>query len=329
MTKRIKMLRPGTFTAMNGRSYTFTAADLAATAAAYDPTLYAAPIVKGHPEHDAPAFGRIYAAEFDDAFLLGTPGKVDAAFAEEVNSGHFDQVSLSLYPPDHRSNPVPGVFYPRHLGFLGAMPPAVKGLGTVSFAADEEGVINFSEMDMKESPKGGSKKMDMKKRAQFCAECEDHCCMTCCPTGAITMNAEKGAIIDPAKCDCCQKCCDACCMMQGPVYGMQVANYAEQEKAGRKAGNLAFAEGLAKEGKLLAANKPKVIAILDFLTGVSGGEPIEFGEGDAKKSQTPAELFKDFLSASPKVIEFAELAGGPDPATQEKQGEYVDVAKLV
>lgn len=323
MAKRIKMLKPGTFTAMNGKKYTFTEADLRATAVAYDPTLFAAPIVKGHPEHDAPAYGRIYAADFADGHLLGTPGKVDPAFAEEVNAGRFDQVSLSLYPPDHPSNPVPGVYYPRHLGFLGAMPPAVKGLGTVIFAANEEGIISFAEMDM--SPKGGTKKMDVKNRAQFCADCGEKCCMPACPTGAITMNADKGAIIDPAKCTVCMKCCEACCMMQGPVYGMQVANYAEKEHQGLLAENAAFAEGLVKEGKLLPANKGAVVAILDFCTK---GEAIEFGEGDARKSQAPVEIFKALLQAGPKVIEFGELVTGGNPETKTESAP-TDITKYI
>lgn len=328
MAKKIKMLKPGTFTAMNGREYTFSEADLRATAAAYDPTLFAAPIVKGHPEHDAPAYGRIYAADFADGYLQGTPGKVDPVFAEEVNAGRFDNVSLSLYPPDHSANPSPGVYYPRHLGFLGAMPPAVKGMGQVSLAEDEEGIISFAEMDMSPAKpaKKGATKMDVKNRSQFCADCGDKCCMPSCPTGAITMNADKGAIIDPAKCTVCMKCCEACCMMQGPVYGMQVANYAEKEQQGRQAENAAFAEGLVKQGKLLPANKAAVVAILD---AVGKGEPVEFGEGDAKKSQTPADIFKALLKSSPKLIEFAELAGGDEDPTKARQVEYVDVTKLM
>ena len=335
MAKKIRMLKPGTFTAMNGHTYSFSEADLRATAAAYDPTVFAAPIVKGHPTHDAPAYGRIYSAEFADGHLLGTPGKVDPAFAEEVNAGRFDNVSLSLYPPEHPSNPVPGVFYPRHLGFLGAMPPAVKGLGQVNLSEDEEGVIRFAEMDMtemrdpkdeKQSPfnpvNKGATRMDMKERAQFCAECKDTCCKTCCPNDAISITTEKGAVIDPAKCCCCDngctKCCEACCMMEGPVRGMMVANYAEQERANRKRTNAEFVEGLVKEGKVLPANRLATIAVLDFCTTQAGGN-IEFGEGSAKKTQSPAEAFRAILSSGPKLIQFGELGGGEEPGREQTE----------
>jgi len=40
---------------------------------------------------------------------------------------------------------VPGVYYLRHVGFLGAQPPAVKGLRPIELAEGEPGVIHFSE----------------------------------------------------------------------------------------------------------------------------------------------------------------------------------------
>lgn len=316
MAKKIKMLKPGTFTAMNGQSYSFSEQDLRATAAAYDPTLFAAPIVKGHPEHDAPAYGRIYAAEFAEGCLVGTPGKVDPAFAEEVNSGRFDNVSLSLYPPDHPSNPVPGVFYPRHLGFLGAMPPAVKGMGQVSLSENEEGIISFSEMNMvAPSNSKETKHMAVKDRASFCGDCGDHVCIPCCPVDAITMTAEKGAVIDPAKCTVCYKCIDACRMMCDPVYGMQVANYAEKEQEVLKADNVAFADKLIAAGKLLPARKPAIVALLNQL---GSGDSIEFGEGEARVTATSLDTFKQFLESGPKVIEFGELGAGEEPGNQQK-----------
>jgi len=48
-----------------------------------------------------------------------------------------------MFTPTHPANPVPGVWYPRHLAFLGAVPPAVPGLGTVSLTADDA-CVEFS-----------------------------------------------------------------------------------------------------------------------------------------------------------------------------------------
>ena len=67
--KPINILKPGQFTAMNGKTVKFTEADLRATAAAYDPAVFAAPFVLGHPKHDAPAFGKMGGVSFSEGFL--------------------------------------------------------------------------------------------------------------------------------------------------------------------------------------------------------------------------------------------------------------------
>ncbi|MFS2072756.1 hypothetical protein ACEN9D_28795 [Pseudomonas sp. CT11-2] len=46
---------------------------------------------------------------------------------------------------------MPGVYYLRHVGFLGAQPPAVKGLRPIELAEGEPGVIEFSEDGQPES----------------------------------------------------------------------------------------------------------------------------------------------------------------------------------
>jgi len=68
-------------------------------------------------------------------------------FAEMVKNGAFKKISASFYTPDSASNPVPGVFYLRHVGFLGAEPPAVKGLRAPEFSDAAEGVVEFSELE--------------------------------------------------------------------------------------------------------------------------------------------------------------------------------------
>ena len=53
---------------------------------------------------------------------------VEPQFAEMVNTRRFPKRSTAFYTPDHPQNPKPGVWYLRHVAFLGAQPPAVKGL---------------------------------------------------------------------------------------------------------------------------------------------------------------------------------------------------------
>ncbi len=143
MTPRLHILRAGTHTDMHGRKFTFTASDLAAVAERYDPALQPAPVVIGHPTHNGPAFGWIKGLSATGNDLEADLDQLDPAFVEAVRAGRYRQRSASLYPPDHPANPKPGGWYLRHLGFLGAMAPAVKGLRGADLAEDDELVITF------------------------------------------------------------------------------------------------------------------------------------------------------------------------------------------
>jgi len=144
-SKPLQIFKPGRHTAMSGAELAFSESDLAATAAAYDPALAEAPIVVGHPAADAPAYGWVKALAFAEGGLEAEPDQVDPAFAEMVAAGRFKKISASFYPPESPKNPVPGVYYLRHVGFLGAQPPAVKGLRAPSFAEGDEAVtLEFS-----------------------------------------------------------------------------------------------------------------------------------------------------------------------------------------
>ena len=130
----LQIFRVGQHTDMTGRTIAFSASDLAATAAAYDPARYEAPLVVGHPTTDDPAYGWVAALVLSGSCLEASPRQVDPAFAALVNEERFNRISASFFLPDVPSNPVPGVFYLRHVGFLGAAAPAVRGLKKPSFS---------------------------------------------------------------------------------------------------------------------------------------------------------------------------------------------------
>ncbi|MBF0096274.1 MAG: hypothetical protein HQM04_06585 [Magnetococcales bacterium] len=137
----LTIFRPGTHIDASGTSHTFSAADLQAAADAYDPQRHEAPLCIGHPVHDAPAWGWVKSLLIRDGQLVATPHQVDAEFADMVRNGRFKKLSASFYPPDAPTNPTPGVYALRHIAFLGASPPAVKGLPDARFA--EDGGITF------------------------------------------------------------------------------------------------------------------------------------------------------------------------------------------
>lgn len=312
---------------MSGAVLEFSAADLAATAAAYDPTKHEAPIVVGHPKIDGPAYGWVKSLHAVPD-LEAEPHQVDAAFAEMVTAGRFKKVSASFFPPDHPSNPVPGVWYLRHIGFLGAQPPAVKGLRTPSFGAADDGIVEFGDWD-DETNAGLWRRLRDWILAKFGQDEADRAIppyeVGSLERSAAQPEADRAAIsLAPAFADPSTEEAQvtpaekAALEAENAQLKQQLDAVTARDKAAaattRHAAHAAFAETLAAEGKLLPAQAEIAIAMLDF---AASGEAVEFGEGDQKKPL--AEAFKDFLGGLPKQVDFGEHAtrgkAGADGAT--------------
>lgn len=134
--KWIKVFKTGNHTDSKGRKRAWTESDLDKAANAYNPTTgHEAPIVIGHPKENAPAYGWIEQLKRDGQYLLAKPKQVIKVFKEMVNSGQFKKKSVSFNSD--------GTF--RHLGFLGAVPPAIKGLPDYLFSQCDDGVFEFAE----------------------------------------------------------------------------------------------------------------------------------------------------------------------------------------
>ncbi|KAB0747014.1 peptidase [Pseudomonas aeruginosa] len=126
----------------------FTEAILQEIAATYDPALSEAPLVIGHPKLNAPAYGWAKGLEVREGMLYAEPHQVVPEFAEAANRKMYKKRSASVYLPDSPGNPVPGKHYLRHIGFLGAVPPAIKGIPDAPFNfAEDDGAlaIEFAE----------------------------------------------------------------------------------------------------------------------------------------------------------------------------------------
>lgn len=141
--KPFKIFRPGKHRAACGTVVEFTEQQLKDCVRSYDPALYAAPLVIGHPQQEDRAYGWAAGLSYSDGHLWVSPEQVEPQFGELVESGAYRNRSASWYMPDHPNNPKPGTLYPKHIGFLGAVPPSLKGLGDVQF---KEGAapVNFA-----------------------------------------------------------------------------------------------------------------------------------------------------------------------------------------
>lgn len=333
MNKSIQIFKPGKHTAMNGQAFAFSESDLAATVAAYDPAKHEAPLVVGHPKHDNPAYGWVRSLAFADSALQAEPIQVDTAFAEMVGRGAFKKISASFYSPDSPSNPVPGVFYLRHVGFLGAQPPAVKGLRNPEFADAEEGIVEFADWaDVQNASilrslrewiiaKFGLEDADRAIPGYAVQTVEDEARKeepVNAVAGVSASFTEKGSdLVTPEQKAALEaenarlKNENSALQTDNAKFKNDAADFAEAQASAKKAAthanNLAFAEGLVKAGKLLPTTKDSTVALMDNLAAQETA--IEFGEGDGKKSVAPLAAYKAQLEAMPKQVEFGEAAG--------------------
>jgi len=144
----IEIFKAGQHKPMNGRSKNYPVSMLEEVAINYDPQKYKAPIVIGHPKTDAPAYGWVERLYVENDTLKADVNQVDEAFVELVNNGRYKKISSSFFAPNSPDNPIAGKYTLKHVGFLGAAAPAVKGLKPAEFSGSGLGVIEFGEDDI-------------------------------------------------------------------------------------------------------------------------------------------------------------------------------------
>lgn len=135
LTDWFDVFRCGTHLDHSGKWRTFTEADIDKAIASYQSD--SAPIVVGHPTLNAPAFGWIQQFRRQGSTLQARASRVADEFADLVKRGLYKNRSISFNSD--------GTF--RHVGFLGAAAPAVKGLEDIQFADKGE----FYTMDTTEN----------------------------------------------------------------------------------------------------------------------------------------------------------------------------------
>lgn len=108
---------------------------IAKALANFDAAKHEPPVVIGHPAENAPAWGWVEGLKKQGDLLLAKIKQVEPGFADMVRQGLFKKRSAAFYPDGSL----------RHVGFLGAAPPAVKGLPDLAFAAPPATVFEFAD----------------------------------------------------------------------------------------------------------------------------------------------------------------------------------------
>ncbi|HAF2160562.1 TPA: peptidase [Salmonella enterica subsp. enterica serovar Reading] len=329
----IHIFRAGTHTDMHGRRINFSDADLNEIAQNYNPDLHEAPVVVGHPKTDAPSYAWVSAVKKDRDGLKAEPRDIDPQFAELVKNRRYSKVSASFYCPDSPGNPTPGKYYLRHVGFLGAQPPAIKGLKPVSFAEDEEGVVEFADWSLQTTASLFSRIRDF-LISQFGLEKADSVVPDYMIDGlrdeAIRTETPVPAFSDPAGIpadEIIQPVPEhqAPTPPEEPAVDKELQVKLEQENADLKRqldernkaeaqrvaterhnASVAFADSLISDARLAPAGKNLVVAVLDALG--SGESPVSFSENGSE--QPLVEAFKAQLAKARPLLDFGEVATG-------------------
>lgn len=313
----IEIFKAGTHTDSAGNTRAWTEKDLDAIADKYNPDHHEAPVVIGHPKDNAPAFGWVEGLERKGSVLYAQLKDLVPEFVEAVKKGLYKKRSISLYPD----------MTLRHVGFLGAMPPAVKGLADVAFSEAEAVTIEFADYRMSTISRIFQRLRDLliekfgadvADKVVNSFELEDLQREPAEPetASAFNENTDKGGKEDMDKVKeletklkeaeaALSEFADKDKAKEEQVASLQrELDEARAEK--RKDEFQSFCEGLLREGRLTPAKKP---AVLDFMEIMSGSGEFEFSEGDDKKVKAqPVEKFKAFLSGLPKQVEFSEVA---------------------
>jgi len=278
----IEVFRAGDY----GEKGAYTEADLDRLAASYNPALHEAPVVVGHPEIDAPAYGWVEGLRRNVDRLEAKLRQVDPGFEELVKQGRFKQRSVALYDDLGGKG-----LYLRHLGFLGAAPPEVKGLKSIFHDDQAKGFVEITEEDVMDvtelkrtfsealsefAERVGLKKSDPTPPAPTFTEAE--------------LEAAKAAAAAEAKAEAERQ------------FSEQKS--AAEKQAAKKAGVQAFINKLTPQGRWLPAFKEA--GLVEFMESLDDTGTVEFGEGDKQQKQSPLQIFQAFLEALPPRIEFGE-----------------------
>lgn len=89
MKEWFEIFKTGMHTDSGGNTREWTETDLDAIAATYDPAVYEAPLVIGHPELNAPAYGWIESLRRIGSTLFAKAKQIAPEFAELVRSGSY------------------------------------------------------------------------------------------------------------------------------------------------------------------------------------------------------------------------------------------------
>ena len=294
----IEIFRAGDYRGAN--KGLITRADLDRVVRNYDPTYHEAPATIGHPADDKPAYGWIESLAVDGDKLLAREKQVDPKFDEARKAGRFKKRSAAFYC-DADGN-ITGL---RHVAYLGAQPPEVKGLQDLAF--NDHG-SKFIEVDFGEDDAvADTTKTVAEQIKAYFAE-------------LFGGSAQpKTFSEDDARRIATDAATAAAAPLQAKVTALEAELKAQSTKFAER--ETAIAGGEVKQRATAAITKLKSAGKWTPAFEKMGLGPVfeelakstatvEFGEGDAKKKVTTLETLVLFLEGLPKIVSGGRFVEG-------------------
>jgi len=289
----IEVFHPGDY----GPKGKFQAQDLDQMVANFKAGIWTPPFVIGHPQTDAPAHGWVGAMRIGERGALEVKGKqVSAQLEALVKDGRFPNRSVAIYLDPKGTGPVV-----RHVGFLGAVPPEVKGLTPIQFSDGEFIAIEFNEEDDVD-PKELKKTVGESVR-EFFAELFG----TAKPAAAPTLSEDEiHKRVEAATKPLLDKVEALTTEFKESVKTSQKQT-AEQSAVARKAEVQTFIEKCKGANHWVPAfDQAGLTAVLEHLA-IAGGT-VKFGEAGKEKELSPYLILTTFLEQLPAIVPVGELA---------------------
>jgi hypothetical protein len=260
------------------------------------------PAVIGHPQTDAPAMGWVDALARQGKTLVAKFSQVQPELESMVANGRYPNRSAAFYTDPQGKGPVL-----RHVGFLGAVPPEVKGLAPIKFSQEQFTSIDFEEeslMDHEEQKKTIVEAVKAYFSELFGAKKDAPATFDEASVSRIVAQAVKAAT-DPLV--------EANTTLTTKFTELQTTLQSNSTES-KKTKAVAFVEKMKASGKWLPAwTAQGVPAILEQLA-VSGAT-VKFGEAGKETEMSAFDQMCAFYEGLAQVIPVGDISGKRKSAT--------------
>lgn len=271
------------------------------------------------------AYGWVKELKVEKGHLYGKFEKIDNDFKAMVNDGKFNTVSIALYPD----------LLLQHVAFLGAIPPAVKGLKAPQFSRENEQpiLLTYSSKTKKDKPiiknyaKAGTMTLDEFIKAVVDAvkasdgdevasnvratmeKLKDSVVLTA-PTPETKADEPKAKFSESAEFIALKQ-----------EMEIEKNKRAKIELDLQKERDSKFFSEVIRTGVMLPAQLQPAENVLE---AIRNPQPkYQFSEGAPEV--TGEEAFKEFVKSYPQIVQFSEVATQDKAAEEAKKNKYAQI----